>query len=53
MLLDDINSNIGRELMISLGAFLLSMFLTPIYTDFAYKHKLWKRQKTDRHEQVA
>ena len=46
MLLDDINSNIGRELMISLGAFLLSMFLTPIYTDFAYKHKLWKRQKS-------
>ena len=22
------------------------MFLTPIYTTFAYKHKLWKRQKT-------
>jgi phospho-N-acetylmuramoyl-pentapeptide-transferase len=22
------------------------MFLTPIYTNFAYKHKLWKRQKT-------
>jgi phospho-N-acetylmuramoyl-pentapeptide-transferase len=22
------------------------MFLTPIYTNFAYKHKLWKRQKS-------
>lgn len=46
MLLQDINSNIGYELVLALGAFLLSMFLTPIYTTFAYKHKLWKRQKT-------
>ncbi len=46
MLLNDINSNMGYELIISLGAFLLSMFLTPIYTNFAYKHKLWKRQKS-------
>ena len=46
MLLNDINSNIGYELILSLGAFLLAMFLTPIYTTFAYKHKLWKRQKT-------
>ena len=45
-MLDGINSNIGYELILSLGAFLLSMFLTPIYTDFAYKHKLWKRQKS-------
>ena len=46
MLLNDINSNMGYELVLALGAFLLSMFLTPIYTTFAYKHKLWKRQKT-------
>ncbi len=46
MLIDDINSNMGYELILALGAFLLSMFLTPIYTTFAYKHKLWKRQKT-------
>ena len=46
MLLKDINANIGHELILSLGAFLLAMFLTPIYTTFAYKHKLWKRQKT-------
>ena len=45
-MLDGINANIGYELILSLGAFLLSMFLTPIYTDFAYKHKLWKRQKS-------
>ncbi len=46
MLLNDINRHVGFELIIALGAFLLSMFLTPIYTNFAYKHKLWKRQKT-------
>lgn len=45
-MLDDINSQIGYELVVALGAFLLSMFLTPFYTTFAYKHKLWKRQKS-------
>ena len=45
-MLDDINSNIGYELILALGSFLLAMFLTPIYTNFAYKHKLWKRQKS-------
>jgi phospho-N-acetylmuramoyl-pentapeptide-transferase len=46
MLFSDINKNIGYELILALGAFLLSMFLTPIYTNFAYKHKLWKKQKS-------
>ena len=46
MLLSDINNNIGYELVLALGAFLLAMFITPIYTNFAYKHKLWKKQKT-------
>ncbi len=45
-MLDDINSNMGYELILALGSFLLAMFLTPIYTNFAYKHKLWKRQKS-------
>ncbi|MBO4854961.1 phospho-N-acetylmuramoyl-pentapeptide-transferase [Candidatus Saccharibacteria bacterium] len=45
-MINDINSRIGYELVVALGAFLLSMFLTPIYTTFAYKHKLWKRQKS-------
>ena len=43
---EDINNNIGFELVLALGAFLMSMFLTPIYTNFAYKHKLWKKQKS-------
>ena len=42
----DINNNIGYELVLALGAFLLSMFITPIYTNFAYNHKLWKKQKS-------
>lgn len=32
--------------LLSLGAFLLAMFLTPIYTFFAYRYKFWKRQRT-------
>jgi len=36
----------GFELILALGSFLMAMFLTPIYTNFAYKHKLWKRQKS-------
>jgi len=45
-MVSELNSNLGYELVLSLGAFLLSMFLTPIYTNFAYKHKLWKKQKS-------
>ncbi len=32
-------------LILTLGSFLLAMFLTPFYTDIAYKHKIWKKQK--------
>ena len=32
-------------LLLSLGSFLLAMFMTPIYTHFAYKYKFWKKQK--------
>ena len=45
-MLNEINQSLGYELMLSLGAFLLSIFLTPIYTNFAYKHQLWKKQKS-------
>ena len=44
-MLEDINQTMGYELILALGSFLLAMFLTPIYTNFAYKHKLWKKQK--------
>lgn len=32
-------------LILALGGFLLAMFLTPVYTHFAYKYKFWKKQK--------
>jgi phospho-N-acetylmuramoyl-pentapeptide-transferase len=32
--------------LLFLLSFLLSMLLTPIYTSFAYKHKLWKKRRT-------
>ena len=32
-------------LVLALAGFLLSMFLTPFYTYFAYKYKFWKKQK--------
>jgi phospho-N-acetylmuramoyl-pentapeptide-transferase len=32
--------------MLSVGAFLLAMVLTPVYTYFAYRYKFWKRQRT-------
>ena len=34
-------------LILSLSAFFLATFLTPIYTHFAYKYKFWKKQKKD------
>ena len=34
-------------LILALAAFFLSMFLTPIYTGFAYKYKWWKKQKKE------
>ena len=33
-------------LLLSLLSFLVAMLLTPIYTHYAYKHKLWKRHRT-------
>lgn len=45
-MLEEINSNMALELVLALGAFLLAMFLTPIYTYFAYKYKWWKKQKS-------
>ncbi len=33
--------------MFSLAAFLLAMFLTPVYTFVAYRYKFWKKQRTN------
>lgn len=32
--------------MLSLGAFLLAMALTPVYTFLAYRYKFWKKQRS-------
>lgn len=32
--------------LLSVGAFLLAMFLTPIYTFLAYRYKFWKKQRS-------
>ena len=34
-------------LILALSAFFLATFLTPVYTYFAYKYKLWKKQKKE------
>ncbi len=41
----ELNEEMFYGLMLSVGAFLFSMLLTPIYTHFAYKYKFWKKQK--------
>ncbi len=35
-----------RIFVLSIGAFLLAMLLTPVYTFVAYRYKFWKRQRT-------
>lgn len=46
MNLTNFTSGLNETFMLSVGAFLLSMLLTPIYTTFAYRFKFWKRQRT-------
>lgn len=41
-----ITEEMTHTFILSLAAFLLAMFLTPIYTFFAYKYKFWKRQRS-------
>jgi len=39
-------SELTSTFMLSVGAFLLAMVLTPIYTTIAYRYKFWKKQRT-------
>lgn len=36
-----------RSFILSVGAFILAMALTPVYTFIAYRFKFWKRQRTE------
>ena len=43
--MENINDEVFYGLLLAVTGFLFSMFLTPIYTHFAYKYKFWKKQK--------
>ena len=38
--------DVTQLFLISVGAFLLAMALTPIYTAFAYRYRFWKKQRS-------
>jgi len=42
-----LTNEIFQIFLLSVGSFLLAMFLTPIYTFLAYRYKFWKRQRTE------
>lgn len=49
--MDDMNiltfsNELAATALLSLGAFLFAMALTPIYTYFAYRYRFWKKQRT-------
>jgi phospho-N-acetylmuramoyl-pentapeptide-transferase len=44
--LTDLTGELTTTFILSVGAFLLAMFLTPIYTYLAYRFKFWKKQRT-------
>lgn len=46
-MMEILNHEMFFGLVLALGSFLLAMFLTPIYTYFAYKYKFWKKQKKE------
>jgi len=42
-----LTDELTRTFLLSVGAFLFAMFLTPIYTFLAYRFKFWKKQRTE------
>lgn len=42
----DFTQELPDIFFLSVGAFLLAMLLTPVYTYFAYRYKFWKKQRT-------
>ena len=44
--LQTMTNELTHVFLLSVGAFLLAMFLTPIYTFFAYRYRFWKRQSS-------
>jgi phospho-N-acetylmuramoyl-pentapeptide-transferase len=46
MALAQFTQELNGTFLLSLGAFLLAMMLTPIFTFFAYRYKFWKKQRS-------
>ncbi len=44
--MDLLTDKLILNFLLSVGAFMLAMLLTPIYTFLAYKFKFWKKQRT-------
>lgn len=47
MMLAELTSDLTKNFEFSVGAFVLAMLLTPLYTHLAYKYKFWKKQRTN------
>lgn len=45
-MIDILTSGAVQLFLMSAGAFLLAMFLTPAYTSLAYRYKFWKKQRS-------
>lgn len=43
---DALTNELTRTFVLSVLAFLIAMFLTPLYTFLAYRFKFWKKQRT-------
>ncbi len=43
---EELTHNVTIIVLLSFLSFTIAMLLTPIYTRFAFKHKLWKRSRT-------
>lgn len=44
--LQTITEKMGSTFLLSVGAFVLAMLLTPVYTFLAYRYKFWKKQRS-------
>ncbi|CAN5389866.1 phospho-N-acetylmuramoyl-pentapeptide-transferase [soil metagenome] len=45
--LTNLTQELSTTFLLSVAAFLLAMFLTPLYTYVAYRYKFWKKQRTN------
>lgn len=46
MSVEMLTDSLIQTTLLSIGAFVLSMLLTPVYTYYAYRYRFWKRQRT-------